>query len=191
MFNKVFIVLAFFAINATTAYAYTSTLSPQENKYFGLHEKTVGGKTVLVPNTSPLTFLSEWLYPSMLAAAALLAVIVITIAGFKRMLGAVSPSQVGESNSMITSALFGLGLALVSWLILYTINPALVTLKSPSALQIQTSGILYRCDLNALTYPTFDLCSGACLQKGVRGTCSVIEGSTQQPPPNVIEIEPM
>lgn len=63
-----------------------------------------------------------------LAIAAALAVIMIVYGGVEIML---SESMGGKSDGKkkIQDALTGLGLALVSWLILYTINPAILNFK--------------------------------------------------------------
>ncbi len=63
-----------------------------------------------------------------LSLAAVLAVIMIIWGGVKTML---SESVFGkdEGKKIIQDALLGLGLALVSWLILFTINPELVNFK--------------------------------------------------------------
>lgn len=63
-----------------------------------------------------------------LALAAVLAVIMIIWGGVETML---SESVFGKDagKQKIQDALFGLGLALVSWLILYTINPNLVIFR--------------------------------------------------------------
>jgi len=44
-----------------------------------------------------------------------------------------NPTKQSEAKSRITSALFGLGLLLSAYLILYTINPKLVNLQDPGA----------------------------------------------------------
>ena len=61
-----------------------------------------------------------------IAAAVVLALIMIIWGGIEYM---TTDSWMGkdEGKTKITDALLGLGLALVSYLILYTINPALVT----------------------------------------------------------------
>lgn len=75
-----------------------------------------------------LAFLA-WLFPFMLAVATILAVLMLIFAGFRWMAGAISPPEVEEAKKMIWAAVGGLALALVSWLILNTINPDLVKLQ--------------------------------------------------------------
>src|SRR3989338_5310874 len=66
--------------------------------------------------------------PFILSLAAVLAVVMIVVGGVEY---AVSLSEEGKKNARgrINSAIFGLLLALVSYLILYTINPDLTKLK--------------------------------------------------------------
>ena len=77
-----------------------------------------------------VTFL-PWLFKFLLAAATVSAVLVITFAGFQWMVGAVSPPQIADAKSRIQAALIGLAIAFLSFLILQTINPALVNLQLP------------------------------------------------------------
>ncbi|MBI2038809.1 MAG: hypothetical protein HYT22_00795 [Candidatus Niyogibacteria bacterium] len=80
-----------------------------------------------------------WLFRLMLAAATLLSVFVIVIAGFQWMTGAISPPQVEAAKKRITAAVGGLILAFLSFLILNTINPELVSLRPPQPLGIDTT----------------------------------------------------
>ncbi len=63
-----------------------------------------------------------------LAIAAALAVVMIVWGGVEYMLSDSLFSK-EEGRKKIKDALLGLGLALVSWLILYTINPAILNFK--------------------------------------------------------------
>lgn len=76
----------------------------------------------------------RWLFPVGIATAGVLSVIMIIFAGFQWMAGAISPPQIEAAKSRIAAALGGLFLALVSWIVLYTINPDLVTLRNPADL---------------------------------------------------------
>jgi hypothetical protein len=58
--------------------------------------------------------------------AGVFAVLMIVIAGIQYIGGASSPSARTDARGRITNAIFGLILALVSWLILNTINPNLL-----------------------------------------------------------------
>lgn len=79
----------------------------------------------------------EWLFPAMLAVATILAVLVLIFAGFKWMAGAVSPPQVEDAKKWIWAAIIGLSLALLSFLILKTINPDLIELEKPTRVETQ------------------------------------------------------
>ena len=81
-----------------------------------------------------ITFLG-WLFPLMLATATIIAVLSLIWAGFEWMAGAVSPPQIESAQKRIWAAVSGLALALGSWLILNTINPDLLSLRTPAAFE--------------------------------------------------------
>ncbi len=62
--------------------------------------------------------------------AGILAAIVILVAGFLWLMSAGSPDRISTAKELIVGALSGLALALMSYLILTTINPALVENKA-------------------------------------------------------------
>lgn len=68
-------------------------------------------------------------YNAALTITVVLAFIMIVIGGIEYMTSFANPGAKGEATKRITGALTGLVLALVSWLILNTINPALVNPK--------------------------------------------------------------
>ncbi|MBI1957258.1 MAG: hypothetical protein HYS44_02270 [Candidatus Niyogibacteria bacterium] len=109
-----------------------------------------------------VTFL-PWLFSAMLAAATILSVFVITLAGFQWMTGAISESQVSDAKNRIRAALIGLALAFSSYLILNTINPDLVNFRLPQA-PAPVQSALYYCG----TAP-----SGATSQENCDATCEV------------------
>jgi len=74
------------------------------------------------------TYLS-WLFRFMLVVAAFAAVVQIVIAGIQMIIGGASETQRTNAKSRIQDAIYGLLLALASWLILYTINPDLAKMK--------------------------------------------------------------
>ncbi len=76
-----------------------------------------------------LTNLLNWLFIIALGAGALLAVIMIAIAGIKYM-GTDSYSSKESAKESIRNAVIGLVILLGSWLFLYTINPELVQLNA-------------------------------------------------------------
>jgi len=81
-----------------------------------------------------ITFLS-WLFPLMLAVATIAAVVSLIWAGFEWMAGAISPPQIESAQKRIWAAVSGLALALGSWLILNTINPDLLSQRTPAAFE--------------------------------------------------------
>ncbi|MDP2676883.1 MAG: pilin [bacterium] len=68
----------------------------------------------------------NWLFSALLSVAAILAFVMIVIAGFKWVASAGNPAGIEDAKDMITKAILGLVLAFAGWLILNTINPALV-----------------------------------------------------------------
>jgi hypothetical protein len=70
------------------------------------------------------------LYQFFTGAIAILAVIMIMIAGYRWLLSSGSSERVSKSKDMIINAVVGLILALTSYILLYTLNPNLVKLKS-------------------------------------------------------------
>ncbi len=75
--------------------------------------------------TEYLTFV----YRFLIAGTALVATGQIVYAGILRIWGGVSQSSITKSREIIERSLWGLGLALSSYLILYTINPSLAEIK--------------------------------------------------------------
>lgn len=69
------------------------------------------------------------IYQTGIAIAGVLAVLMIVVGGVQYISSGISPSAKEDAKSRITSALLGLLLALISWIILNTINPTL--LNSP------------------------------------------------------------
>src|SRR3989344_1548079 len=83
-----------------------------------------------------MTFL-QWLFPVMIAAAAVVATLSIIFAGFQWMAGAISPPQVEAAKNRISAAVLGLAIALTSWIILNTINPVFVKPTAPVGFTLQ------------------------------------------------------
>ena len=111
--------------------------SGTEYKY-QLHEKIPGQESE--ESVDDLQSYLEALYRFGIAIVAILAVVMIGIGAFMYIVtSAGSVSKITNAKEIIGNAIFGLVLALLSWLILYVINPDLVatTLKKPSE-QIST-----------------------------------------------------
>jgi len=74
------------------------------------------------------------LYTFAVGMAGLLAVVMMMVGGLIWLTSAGSPEKVGQAKGYITGALTGLILVLCTYIILYTVNPALINLKSPSGI---------------------------------------------------------
>jgi len=70
------------------------------------------------------------IYKFFISLIGILATVMIMYGGFKWVLAAGNESIIGQAKETITSAIIGLCLALLSYLILFTINPALVELRN-------------------------------------------------------------
>ena len=67
-----------------------------------------------------------WAFRFVLALAGFLAVMMIVIGGVEYIISGANESMRGEAKKRIENAIWGLVMALVSYLVLYTINPSLV-----------------------------------------------------------------
>jgi hypothetical protein len=89
-----------------------------------------------IPTTSgsqsPTTFggYTVAIYEFLLSMVGIVAMVMIIIGGFRYMTSTGNASAMADAKDMIFNALLGLGLALLSWLILYTINPDLITVPT-------------------------------------------------------------
>ena len=81
------------------------------------------------------------IYQFTIALAALLAVIMIMIGGVRWMTAMGNQGQLDSAKTMILNSLVGLILALGSYTILYSINPALVQLKMPQVAMIRQEAL--------------------------------------------------
>ncbi|MBI2020988.1 hypothetical protein HYS99_00555 [Candidatus Giovannonibacteria bacterium] len=126
----VFGVLVIFMLLITIS---SPTLAAEDNATYKLIQPLPGtpgsgGPITDVGGDMPFAQYMQRIIPFILAFAALLALVQIVVGGFEYGLSAIPGIKV-EGKDRITSALWGLGLALISWLILRTINPDLVNLK--------------------------------------------------------------
>ena len=90
------------------------------------------------PSASNLNVYLGQIFNFGIAAAVALALIMIIWGGIIKMTTD-SWNKQDEANSKIQNALWGLGLALISWILLYTINPELVTFKNNTLLKTPTT----------------------------------------------------
>lgn len=73
-----------------------------------------------------------WAFRFTLALAGFLAVMMIVIGGVEYIISGANEKMRGEAHGRITNAIYGLVLALVAYLVLYTINPSLVDFENNS-----------------------------------------------------------
>ena len=96
-----------------------------------------------IPNTSPSSGLPEYikyLFIFGLSAITFVALAQMMIGGITYILAAGNVAKVDDAKDTIKQALLGLGLLLVSYLLLRTINPDLVNLRSPTLVPTQFKG---------------------------------------------------
>lgn len=106
-----------------------NTNEPCPVEYFALEPNAFPG--VSQASTGNLTSFLSAVFSFGIAAAIALALIMIIWGGMIKM---TTDSWQGkdDAKSKITNAIYGLGLALISWLLLYTINPCLVQFTATS-----------------------------------------------------------
>ena len=122
----------------------------------------------------------HWFFPIMLSAAGILAVLMIVIGGLQYVAASATgnPQNVGNARQRIIDAVFGLLLAFGAWLILYIINPNLVSFQLivPEISQLTESGDDYKASWACInadgTYKsgysnmTKSACDAACQSQG-------------------------
>jgi len=87
--------------------------------------------------------LSEYLiglYNFLLSIVGIAAVLMLIIGGFKYLTAVGNPSAASEAKSIIFNALFGLILAIISWVIVSEINPDVLVIRKPG-LSTDTQGM--------------------------------------------------
>ena len=100
------------------------------------------------------------IYKFLVYLAGIIAVIVIMIAGFQWISAGGNANQIGDAKSRIGGAIVGLVLALSSYLILNTINPELVKIKSLNIESIISVPLNYKsCDFDNGFFETQNLCN--------------------------------
>lgn len=76
----------------------------------------------------PLNQIVAWFYYFIIGVAGLAAFVMLVTGGVKYLTSAGNPSAIGDAKDQIKSALLGLLIILMSWLILQVINPDLTVL---------------------------------------------------------------
>jgi len=102
----------------------------------GTNCTTVNGSSVMT--SIDLSDFISYAYKFMLALAVVLAVFMITVGGFEYMLSGAANTK-SDALKKIQDAVWGLLLALVAYLLLYTIDPNLVSPSNLSIPPISTS----------------------------------------------------
>jgi hypothetical protein len=73
------------------------------------------------------------LYNFMLSIVGIVAVIMLIIGGMRYITAVGNPSAIGDAKDIITNAIIGLILALLSWVFISTINPDVLYIKKPGS----------------------------------------------------------
>ena len=92
---------------------------------------TVGGETFDLNTTQHLNQVVVWFYYFIIALAGFSAFVMLVWGGAEWLVSAGNPTRISSARERITSAITGLLIILVSFLILQTINPELTTLTFP------------------------------------------------------------
>jgi len=95
---------------------------------------TIGGETYDLNTQQDLNQIVAWFYYFIIGVAGLAAFVMLVMGGVKYLTSAGNPSAIGDAKDQIKSALLGLLIILMSWLILQVINPDL-TVLGPIELQ--------------------------------------------------------
>ena len=99
----------------------------EETTEYKLLEPLPGFEETITPS-NPVTYI-EALYWYALGLAVVLSVLMLVIGGLEYTTSFASESNKGKAKARIENALIGLVIALTSYLILYTVNPEMATLK--------------------------------------------------------------
>jgi len=138
------------------------------------------------PGESLLVTYLSWLFRFALAAAAFLAVLQITIGGIQIIFGGASETARTNAKARISDAIWGLLLALGSFLILSTISPQFTDMKltipeikmTVAKPAKPTTATTYECSSNSIstitgkryvkaTYKSLEECEAGCTEKSV------------------------
>jgi hypothetical protein len=98
-------------------------------------------------------FLGQYIaavYKYAVAVAGIIAVVMIIIAGFQWATSGGSADAISEAKKRISNAIIGLILTLSSYVILYTVNPELVSFKNLRVQYVQTKDVFHckKCEEN-------------------------------------------
>ncbi|MDD4271444.1 MAG: hypothetical protein PHF50_01425 [Patescibacteria group bacterium] len=104
---------------------------------FGATDKT--GGYAIPGSTASIAKYIKVIYKYAIGIVGILAAVVLMVGGVMWIVAGGSSTMIGEAKSWIGASLTGLTIALLSYLILATINPALVDLKTTPIQQVQST----------------------------------------------------
>ena len=122
-------VLVLFNIETVKAESSSSQSSESGFTYTLLQPLPVAGGYLKDNENVTLKDYLTWVFRFVLALAGFLAVMMIVIGGVEYIISGANESMRGEAKKRIENAIWGLVMALVSYLVLYTINPSLVNFE--------------------------------------------------------------
>jgi len=95
---------------------------------------TIGpeGNKITLSSEINLNQIVAWFYYFIVGVAGLSAFVMLVWGGFQYLTSAGNPTAIGDAKDRIKSALLGLLIILISWLILQVINPELTILRGPT-----------------------------------------------------------
>lgn len=130
----------------------------------------------MVPNPGVTGYLGG-LYAFLISVVGVVAMGAIVIGGARYLTSVGNPSAIEDAKHTIWSAIYGLILALVSWVMIGTINPDILVLKNP-AMPWKPAGY----------NPTTGGSSVSCAQPGGNGTvgCKCIDNPNDPKNPNLV-----
>jgi hypothetical protein len=99
--------------------------------------------TFSTKSTRPIGLYIRAIYKYAIGIVGILATVVLMVGGIVWLTAGGNPTRIGEAKAYIGASLTGLILTLSSYLILATINPALINLKESSITQVGQAGCCY------------------------------------------------
>jgi hypothetical protein len=100
---------------------------------------TPGGETPTTVETTSLSQYIKYIYNISFGIAAFIAFAALIYAGFLYLSSAGDPNKIKDAKSRILSALLGIGILLISYVLLVAINPETIMLITPELEQIPSS----------------------------------------------------
>jgi len=125
---------------------------------------------VSIPGVGSPKNISQYLvglYNFLLSIVGIVAVLMFIIGGFKYLTAAGNPSAATDAKDTIYNAAYGLILAIMSWVIVSTINPDVLVIKKPGGMTTGT------CNPICQVAPSADDCA-----LPAASTCNCLDGTT-------------